>query len=125
MFSASMYVSAWRMCVGSWLLAMAGTVKTQNKENEDVLAVTLRLLFNAALLFWLLGAVCHFPLQSQIQVGESPLESFPLALKPPSQAAVLGMDANTASSQVKPRKGKVQSCAHSLGIRLESRRGKG
>lgn len=46
------------------------------------------------------------------------MEPFPMALKPPSQAAVLGMNTNTAPSQVKPGKGKVQSYAHIWGVRL-------
>lgn len=44
-----------------------------------------------------------------------------MALKPPSQAAVLGVDAYAALSHVKPGEGKVQSYAHSLGMRLGSR----
>lgn len=42
----------------------------------------------------------------------------PLALKPLSQAAVLGVDADATLRQVKPGKGKVQSHNHSLGMRL-------
>lgn len=122
MFSACMYVCmCLRTCVGPWLLALplAGAMKMQNKENEEVVIChTQRLLSNLALLFWLLGTPAQFPLQPQIQVGQSPWEAFPLALKPPGQAAVLGMDTDTASSQVKPGKGKIQSYVHSLGMRL-------
>lgn len=79
-----------------------------------------RLLFNNALLFWLLGVPAHFPCQPKIQVGQCLLMLPPLVLKPPTQAAVLGVDADAASRQVKPGKGKVQSHSHSLGMRLGS-----
>lgn len=102
-------------------LAPGGVCEDVNKENEEVLLFIdmspsfrfrahrrmhrtwkpQRLLSNAALLFRLLGALVHFPCQPQIQVRQSPLESPPLALKPPSQAAVLRVDADTASRQVK------------------------
>lgn len=94
-----------------------------NKENEEVLLFidvfqiqiqgsecielgyhNQRLLFNTVLLFWLLGSLAHFLYQPKIQVGQSPLESSPLALKPLSQAEVLGVDTD-ALRQVKPRKG--------------------
>lgn len=77
-----------------------------------------RLLFNNALLFWLLGVPAHFPCQSKFQVGQSLLMPPPLVLKPPSQAAVLGVDADATLRQVKPGKGKVQSHNHNLGMRL-------
>lgn len=41
-----------------------------------------------------------------------------MALKPPGQATVLRMNTNTAPSQVKPGKGKIQSYAQILGMSL-------
>lgn len=90
--------------MGPWLLALplAGAVKMQNKEDEEVLSdCSQRLLYSDALLLWVWGLPDCFPLQPQIQVGQGSLESFSLVLKPPSQTAVLGMDADTAASQVK------------------------
>lgn len=55
------------------------------------------------------GGPGPFSLQPQTQFGQSPLEPPSMVLKPPSQAAVLGVDADTASRQVKPRKGKERS----------------
>lgn len=80
-----------------------------------------RLLLSTALLFWLLGGPAHFPYEIKIQVGQSPLEPPSLALKPSSQAAVLGVDADTASRQVKAGKGKAQSHGHRWQIRVGPR----
>lgn len=74
-----------------------------------------RILCIAALLLWLLGVPAHFPYELQTLVGLSSLEPLPLALKPPNQAAVLGVDADLALRQVKPGKGKVQSHGHNWG----------
>lgn len=60
-----------------------------------------------ALLFRVLAAPDYFLSQPQIWVAQSPLEPFPMALKPLNQAAILGVDTDTALSQVKPVKEKV------------------
>lgn len=48
-----------------------------------------------------------------------------MALKPPSQAAVLRMDTNSAPGQVKPGEGKVQSYAQVWGMSLGGVQGLG
>lgn len=48
-----------------------------------------------------------------------------MALKPPSQAAVLRMNTNSAPRQVKAGKGKVQSYAQVWGMSLGGAQGLG
>lgn len=67
------------------------------------------------------GGPGPFSLSSPNSVGQSPLEPLPLAVKSQSQAAVLGVDADAASRQVKPGKGKVQSHGRSLEMRVRPR----